>query len=338
MHDTPHPHSHPVLDGAPYRHFLRWCGPDDVAHRLHLQPGHPGRLVFGDQEHTLINWVDTRDLGPRGVETGDGVERVRQHWGHLQAEWLCVVSETEHRHAIEQLRASGWVGFPVGDEEFLAAWRAEPHPVHRLDHLPILSYVRWGGPDDVGLRLHLQPGHPGLLVGADESHAVINWVDVADDAQFASTFDPGWLQLITERQYGESTEQLRASGWTGFPRDDNGAIPGWDGDLWPPPFESFPRGTPVRFVGDERVAELLALRPGHPGRVTSSGEKHACVDWVDVDGVFQHDGIMWPEWLVAIDEDDYRHRADSVRRSGWPGFEAAAQDGVNHPERDAERT
>lgn len=338
MHDTPHPRIHPVLDGLPHHDFLRWCGPDDIARRLHLQPGHPGRLVFGDQEHTLINWINTRALGTRDIETGDGVDRVRQHWGHLHTEWLCVVSETEHRRAVEQLRASSWAGFPLDDEEFLAAWRAEPHPVHRLDHLPILSHVCWHGPEDAGHRLHLQPDHPGLLLYADETHAVINWVDVIDEAQFASTFDPAWLQLITERQYRETTEQLRTSDWAGFPRDDGGEIVGWDGDLWPPPSESFPRGTPVRFAGDDRVAELLALQPGHPGRVTSSGEKHACVDWVDVQGVFQHDGIMGPEWLVAIEEDEYRHRADAVRRSGWPGFEATGQDGVNHLLRDAEQT
>ena len=337
MHDTPHPHVHPILDGLPHHDLLRWCGPDDVARRLHLQPGHPGRLVFGDQEHTLTNWIDTRDIDTWAVDTSDGVDRVRQHWGHLQAEWLHVVSETEHRHAVEQLHASSWSGFPVDDDAFLTAWRAEPHPVHRLDHLPICSHVRWHGPDDAGQRLHLQPGHPGLLLCADETHAVINWVDVIGEAQFASTFDPGWLQLITEQQHRDVAEQLRASGWPGFPRGEDGAIAGWTGDLWPPLLEAFPRGTPVQFIGENHTAELLALQPGHPGRVTSSGEKDVGVDWVDVQGVFQHDGIMWPEWLVAIDEDDYRRRADAVRRSGWPGFEAAGQDGVTHPERDAEQ-
>ncbi|GAA0310630.1 hypothetical protein [Kineococcus aurantiacus] len=112
----------------------------------------------------------------------------------------------------------------------------------------------------------------------------------------------------------------------------------WSEDLWITGGEAFPAGTPVRFIGDGHVAELLVLQPGHPGRVTSSGEKHDCVDWIDVQGTFQHDGVMGPEWLVAIDEDDYRRRADAVHRSGWPGFEAAGQDGLNHPEHDAEQT
>ncbi|WP_432512285.1 hypothetical protein [Kineococcus sp. SYSU DK001] len=328
MNDTPNPCTHPRLDEWTHHLYIRWCGPDDVARRLHLQPAHPGFLVYGDEEHTLINWADVHP------DTGG----IRQHHGHLQANWLEVVSEREHHHAVEQLRASGWLGFPIDDQDFLAAWRAEPHPYHRLDRLPICSYVRWRGPDVIAGRLHLQPGHTGLLIAADEAHAVIDWTDVPEVLQYNGRLDHDWLELITEQEHQHANERLRSSGWAGFPWQDEQAMAAWSEDLWITGGEAFPPGTPVRFVGDDHVAELLALQPGHPGRVTSSGEKHACVDWVDVQGVFQHDGVMGPEWLVAIDEDDYQRRADAVRRFDWPGFEAAGQDGLNHLEHDAEQT
>ncbi|GAA0310638.1 hypothetical protein [Kineococcus aurantiacus] len=132
---------------------------------------------------TLINWADASS------DTGG----IRQHHGHLQADWLEVVSEREHHHAVEQLRASGWPGFPLDDGHFLTAWRAEPHPYHRLDRLPMSSYVRWRGPDDATRRLHLQPGHTGLLITADEAHAVIDWTDAPEVLQYNGRLDPDWM-------------------------------------------------------------------------------------------------------------------------------------------------
>ena len=55
MNDTPRPRTHPRLDEWTHHLFIFWRGPDDTAHRLHLQPGHPGFLVYGDEDHTLIN-------------------------------------------------------------------------------------------------------------------------------------------------------------------------------------------------------------------------------------------------------------------------------------------
>lgn len=315
MNDTPSPRTHPYLDELPHNLFIRWCGPDGIAHRLHLQPGHPGFLVYGDEEHTLINWTDDRS------DTGG----IRQHYGHLRADWLEVVSEQEHHHAVEQLRASDWPGFPLDDEHFLAAWRAETHPYHRLDRLPLSSYVRWCGPDGEARRLHLQPGHPGLLIAADEAHAVINWTDVPEILQYNGRLDPDWLQLITEQEHQRASQQLRTSGWAGFPWQDEQAMAAWSEDLWITGGEAFPAGTRVRFTservsGDRSIRDSLGLQPDHPGTVISSGEKHAIVHWVDATGVYEHEGVMAPEWLVAIDEEDYQRRAQILRRSDWRGI------------------
>lgn len=212
-----------------------------------------------------------------------------------------------------------------------------PHPYHRLNWLPPTSFIRWRGPDDVARRLHLQPHHPARLVFADEIHAVIDWVDVVDAAQYNGPFDPAWLEVTDAEQYHRAAQQLRTSDWPGFPWGVDDAMAAWAEQPWITGVEAFPVGARVRFAGDQRTADLLGLQPQHPGTVTSSGEKDACVDWIDTRGVFQHDGIMGPERLVAIDEDEYRRRADAVRRSGWPGFEAAGLDDVNHSEHDVEQ-
>ncbi|MBB2903277.1 hypothetical protein FHR75_004119 [Kineococcus radiotolerans] len=320
MNDSPTPRIHPRLAEWPRDLHLRWCGPDDVADRLHLQPCHPGFLVAGDEEGVLLNWTDT--------------SRILQFHGHLEADWLEVVSEQEHQQASEQLRASAWSGFPLDDEAFMAAWHAEPHLHHRLDHLPICSYVRWCGPDEVARRLHLQPGHPGLLVAADGAHAVIDWADVPEVLQYNGRFNPDWLQLITEQEHQQASERLRASGWAGFPWQDEQAMATWGEDPWITGGEASPAGTRVRFAseqvsGDRSIRDSLGLQPDHPGTVISSGEKHAIVHWVDATGVYEHEGVMAPEWLDAIDEEDYQRRAQLLRGSGWrgvyrhvaPGFE-----------------
>ncbi|MCI3926381.1 DUF1360 domain-containing protein [Paenibacillus sp. TRM 82003] len=41
-----------------------------------------------------------------------------------------------------------------------------PHPYHRLEHLPVASFVRWRGPADEAGRMRFQPHHPGRLVHA----------------------------------------------------------------------------------------------------------------------------------------------------------------------------
>ena len=105
MNHTPTPRAHPPPAGVapqPPPPLVR----RNVAHRLHLQPGHPGFLVAGDEERVLIDWTDASG--------------VMQHHGHLDADWLEVVSEQQHQRARARLQASDG---PASPSRTRGSWR-----------------------------------------------------------------------------------------------------------------------------------------------------------------------------------------------------------------------
>jgi hypothetical protein len=309
--DMPRTPAHLELKDWPRAVFLRWCGPEAVARGLHLQPGHPGHLIIGDEDGVLINWADARGT--------------RQYYGRLEGDWLEVVSAQQHHQACERLRASGWPGFPVDDEEAVAVWRAEPHPYHRLHHLDVDAVVRWRGPDGFAHLLGLQPGHPGQLRCADPGHAVIDWVDAHGVRRYDGRFDPDWLESVSAQEHERAARELRAT-WPGFTLDGRDRQAAWTQNGWINAGDPFLPDTRVKFVGPLDAAHHLGVRPDHPGTVRSSSEKHAIVDWVDVEGVFQHRGVMSPEILRSIDEVEFQLLSHALRTSGWRGFRVLGRD------------
>lgn len=311
MHDTPRPPAHLDLADWPRYLFLRWCGPQHIAATLHLQTGHPGYLIYGDEEGVLINWVNAHET--------------LQYYGRLDGDWLEVISAEQHHQASEQLRASNWPGFPFEDEQAVAVWRAEPHPYHRLNQLSVDDFVRWHGPDGFADLLGLQPDHPGQLRCADQNHAVIDWVDAHNFRRYDGRFNPDWLKRISEREREQAVQQLR-SGWSGFSLATRDTQAAWRQNGWVNAGDPFLPNTRVKFVGDQDAAHHLGVRPEHPGTVLNSGQKHAIVDWVDVEGVYQHEGVMTPEILRAIDEVDFQLLSYALRTSGWRGFRVLGRD------------
>ena len=201
---------------------------------------------------------------------------------------------------------------------------------HRLDHLNVFDHVRWRGPDDFARRLGLQPDHPGQLLCADETHAVIDWVSVPGTGRYDGRFNPYWVERICEQQYEQAAQQLR-SRWPGFNSHDRDVRAAWTQNRWIGPDDPFLPDTRVKWFGDQQATDHLGLQPEHPGTVLSSSEKHAIVHWVDAEGIFEHEGVMDPGHLEAIDEEDFQRRTQALRDSGWRWIYYNAADGWVDP-------
>ncbi len=96
---------------------------------------------------------------------------------------------------------------------------------------------------------------------------------------------------------------------------------GLDDDRYPP---ELPTGAMVVYTGPEPVRLLAHLVAEHPGVVSSAGEKHADVRWVDKQDWFVHEGVFDPRWLTVVEGSDFAVRAEELRASDWAGFSEGA--------------
>jgi hypothetical protein len=94
-----------------------------------------------------------------------------------------------------------------------------------------------------------------------------------------------------------------------------------DEDRYP---AELPSGVKVIFSGPDDVRLLVHLLPEHPGVVSSAGEKHADVRWVDKQDWFVHEGVFDPRWLTVVDDSVFIVRTEELRASDWDGFSKEA--------------